>query len=548
MVALPQALRELWRGTWVDSLALILVVGAVAAFFQKWVLDRRLRNTHYHGLADLLIYVHKPIAQGTPSSWVIHGLVSFLLALAGGVAGAEGVAIEWMQAIQMQVDSFSVKWFEQRRRTYVASIVAAAVGAAFGAPFAGLLLTFELGIGGRSLTAATSAMSAFLSYRWLSYHYSVPQIELHGVLPHFNLLDWRDWGGFLGVGCLAGVFGTGLMFMTRYTRESLSMLFRSADWLRVLVAIGLLFLVRWVSGQFHLPAEALMEQALWAKLSFRQLILISLSEFLTVCLLIGGVGSLGWMWPALSLGSVLGCCLLQVFAPGVVNLYGAAGLAGAVSFWAVLLNGPLSGAILAFELTQDFQFVLPVWVIGTLAIRIRDLLGVRPLLEYDLRARGQALFMGRSMGVMDSLMVKDAMVSDYSWVFQSESQAAVHARASQSLYPFLPVVDREGRFRGLLTTDLILFEAAPDRAEGVIAGKVLEAKDLVYRFGVKTPVVRPSDPLKTALPWFDEFPCIPVLGDDEKLQGLLFVSHVRLVYEREVGRRSFHFVPKETNE
>lgn len=76
-------------------------------------------------------------------------------------------------------------------------------------------------------------------------------------------------------------------------------------------------------------------------------------------------------------------------------------------------------------------------------------------------------------------------------------------------------------------------------------GKVVEAKDLVYQKGVKTPVVPIESDLKSVIHYFDEFPCLPVVQGDQHLVGLLFVSDVRLAYDREVSRRSFDFMPKD---
>jgi hypothetical protein len=37
---------------------------------------------------------------------------------------------------------------------------------------------------------------------------------------------------------------------------------------------------------------------------------------------------------------------------------------------------------------------------------------------------------------------------------------------------------------------------------------------------------------------FQDIPCVPVLNSDGQVEGLLFVHHVRLAYEREMARRS----------
>jgi hypothetical protein len=70
---------------------------------------------------------------------------------------------------------------------------------------------------------------------------------------------------------------------------------------------------------------------------------------------------------------------------------------------------------------------------------------------------------------------------------------------------------------------------------------LLGAKDLLYRSGFKTKTLKANDRLSSTTGIFEEVPCVPVLTDDGRVQGLLFVHNVRLAYDREVGRRSLTF-------
>jgi hypothetical protein len=107
----------------------------------------------------------------------------------------------------------------------------------------------------------------------------------------------------------------------------------------------------------------------------------------------------------------------------------------------------------------------------------------------------------------------------------------------------LPVVNSQGVFKGLLTVDMIesswLAESSNLRSPATPILKLMEAKDLVYRSGILLPTVRIHHPLSTVIDRFDDLPCIPVVGDDGKVLGLLFSFGVRLAYEREMARLSF---------
>jgi CBS domain-containing protein len=67
---------------------------------------------------------------------------------------------------------------------------------------------------------------------------------------------------------------------------------------------------------------------------------------------------------------------------------------------------------------------------------------------------------------------------------------------------------------------------------------LLEAKDLLYRSGFKVPTVKATDKLSSTTKLFEEVPCVPVLGEEGRVIGLLFAHNVRLAYDREVARRT----------
>jgi hypothetical protein len=70
---------------------------------------------------------------------------------------------------------------------------------------------------------------------------------------------------------------------------------------------------------------------------------------------------------------------------------------------------------------------------------------------------------------------------------------------------------------------------------------ILEAKDILYKSRANTLSARVDERLSAVQMHFDEVPCIPVLNDEQRVIGLLFVYNVRLAYDREVAKRSMSF-------
>ncbi|MGZ3709326.1 MAG: chloride channel protein, partial [Bdellovibrionota bacterium] len=531
------------RLAWVMSL-LVLGIGALGMMLQRFILDRRPGSRAYDGLADLFIHIHSPSAPDSPLRWALRGTISFALAFFGGAAGPEGAAIEWAQALALRMRARSSRWFEARRRTDASSAISAGVAAAFGAPFAGLLLPVELGIGGRTLSSVTSALAAFLFVRLINTFASIEGFDVSGALSGFNFQDWREWAASLALGALSGTVGAFIVRFVRYSQDSLLDLFQTQAWMRTMCGAILLFLVVLIYRQGHFPAPYLLEQVLWSKRSVGEVGILLFMGTLSLALVLSAFGTLGLLWPLFALGGFLGVLFYQAvlgnFVGDLQGFNAAMGLAGAASLWGAVLGAPLSGALIAFEMTQNLHILFPVLIAALTARFVRGLLRTPSLVDKDLEARGIRLIEGRSAAVLDGISVSEAMITDHETVHEQEPVSELYSRLLKSRYPFMPVISAQGTYVGLLTVDMVQDawqKQGPGTSNSPLS-KLLEAKDLLYRSGFQTRTIKSNDRLSATGGLFEDIPCVPVLGGDNRVLGLLFVYHVRLAYDREVARRS----------
>jgi CBS domain-containing protein len=144
------------------------------------------------------------------------------------------------------------------------------------------------------------------------------------------------------------------------------------------------------------------------------------------------------------------------------------------------------------------------------------------------------------------------MVRNFETVDERDSVRSCHEKIRSCHYPFLPVVDGHGRYKGLLTVDLIeevLFSQdseargsgsgdGPEHAHEKLAG-LLEAKDLLYRAGIPTAAVNFETSLADLSDRLRGNSCLPVVDSESRVVGLVFDHDVRQCYDREVARRSF---------
>jgi hypothetical protein len=403
-----------------------------------------------------------------------------------------------------------------------------------------------MGIGGRTSSVALAAMAAYLTSRGISALTMTKPFDFGGILAAFHLHGFAQFGQALAVAVICGLLGAAIIRFVRFFQEGLQ-LFRAHVWRRTLAGGILLCLVTLVHNPGHVPGAAIVEKVLWGQGTPHEVGLLIATQFLILASVLSGFGTIGVLWPTLALGSLLGFETHALLAGGIPAggaLPVSLSLVGGTAFWSALFGTPLAAAVAAYELSSNPEVLLPCFLAGMIALEIRRWLRTPALFDKDLEARGLSLLDGKSAKVLDALYVRDAMVTDHETVHEQEAVSELYSKILSSRYPFLPVVNSQGMYSGLLTIDMVqeAYQAAATQHKGgenrISLGKLLEAKDLLYRFRGKAPVIRSEERLSATAGMFGATPTIPVVSEDGKVLGLLFSYSVRLAYDREVARRS----------
>ena len=540
IVIAPQAIQAQFPSVNWASPLFLLGIGALAIFLYGRERLKKSEELTGSGLSDLLLYVHSPLSQDSHLKWLVRAVISFLLVLCGGRAGAEGASVEFLHGVHLKWRSSATRWFEQRRRSQVGSVLAASLASAFSAPFAGLMFSVELGVGGRTVSIFLSSILSFLTTRILQSVFHLPILDLRTSFGEVHLLSGKEWVGVFILASVGGLLGVFLLGFIRYAQGGFQSLFRGRIGWRVFAASVLLCSVLWVSRVSFPSSGVLLDHLVWAKPQASELFVLGLAQVLSLSLLVSGFGTIGWLWPLFTLGSLFGVVLHSVFLHPFVVFSLPSVLLGAVVLWSAVLNTPLTCALIVFEMTHNVYILIPALVAGGMASWIAQRVCRSLFFEKLFHSQPFSLRGGRSSRVLESISVKDAMVTDFEVILDNESISELRVRMFRSPYPFFPVVNHEGTYQGMLTLDTLL-----EIEEGAFLGSFLEAKDLLYRQGLTVPVVQSSDLLASTVGFFESVPCVAVVDESHKLMGLLFVYHVRLAYDREVTRRSLNFVPKE---
>jgi CIC family chloride channel protein len=233
------------------------------------------------------------------------------------------------------------------------------------------------------------------------------------------------------------------------------------------------------------------------------------------------------------MGAMLGTAYGQLVHwgfPEYVGPAGAYGLVGMGAVFAAAARAPITAVIIIFELTGDYQIILPLMFAVALATSIANLLSRDTIYTLKLWRRGIDVTRGRGPNLMQILTVGQAMQPVPKALPQERPLAEVVARFAHENIDALPVADAEGRYLGTVLAREVE-QSLRDNATDITAGQAAQ----------ETPVLTASQTLEQALVELvrSNTPGLPVVdGAHRALVGWLSHRDVLRLYSERAERRS----------
>ena len=408
---------------------------------------------------------------------------------------------------------------------------AAGIAAAYNAPIGGALFALEVILGNFALESfgpivVASAIGTVISRRLISAYpaYTPP--------PHTTLASgWELWH-YLAMGVGIGIASAVLIVTLRETERGFRRL-PIPVWTRPVLGFALVGLIGvfypHVFGNGYDTTNDLLRE----ELPLQLIVVLPALKLIATALTAGSGGSGGLFTPTLFIGSALGYTYgawcheafpLTTSTPGAYALVGMGAMVGGTT------QVPLSAIMIIFELTGDYQIILPLMVACTGAVVTSRLLHRESIYTEALVERGVRLGGRMEELVMDMIQVRDLMRASAAPVNELETVTVVLKRMLEEGRKELFVVGEDGRLSGSITLgDLADPMRNPDAAQ------VLRAKDVMY---TDLPVLTENDRLSEAIGrWSqvsrDRLPVVDSL-ETRRLVGELSAGDIMALYSQEV--------------
>jgi CIC family chloride channel protein len=458
-------------GLWV---ILIPVIGGILVGFMAKYGSSKIKG---HGIPEAMEAVMISRSRIAPRVAILKPISAAIAIGTGGPFGAEGPIIQTGGAVGSLVGQlFHTTGSE--RKVLLACGAAAGMSATFNTPIAGVILAIEL------LLFEFKARS-FIPLVVASTLATAVHMQLLGAGPMFAVRT-MDFGVprvlpfYLALGVICGLAAVAFSKSLYWVEDQFDKLPVDELWWPAIGALGLGIIGYFVPRVLGVGYDTIGD-ILNADLGFRLLLVVMVAKAVALVVSLGSGTSGGLLAPMFMSSAALG----GVFAMGVDQTVpsarlspGAFALVAMGAVFGAAARAPFSFIIFAFEITRDYNSVLPLMLVTVIADGIAILLMPRSsIMTEKLERRGLHIHQDYEADVLEQVRVSETMDSEVPCVAGDMPVGELAERIARqepevSRHQALVILDPDNQLAGIITRGDVLRALAKDPT-GVMT--VLEA-------------------------------------------------------------------------
>lgn len=446
--------------------------------------------------------------------------LSALFSIASGAAiGREGPIVQLSSMLASLLGRI-LRASIVRLRLLVACGAAAGIASAYNAPITGALFVSEIVLRTLSMESFGPLVFASVVATLTTRHFlgSAPIYQI-ATLPEARGGGW-EMVLYIGLGVLGGLVAPIFLRLLRKS-ESLFSQLPGPLFLRLAaggVVVGLLAIIRpEVCGNgYSVVTGILHNQYAW-----KLLVLIFALKLLATTATFGSGAVGGVFTPTLFMGA----CIGNLYAAGIAAIWPAHTfslveftLVGMGALLAATTHAPLMAMIIIFELTLDYQIILPLMIACVLAHAISRAFEPKSIYAHPLKDKTADVFALR----LSDMAVAGIMKEEPSKVTETARFNEISRRFIESRFNNLYVVDSHGIFKGGISLhDIKSYLHDPNLSSLVIASDIMQST---------FPTISAKADFMEALRQFSEYEGerLPVTAADGRLVGSLAKADLML--------------------
>lgn len=482
-----------------------------------------------HGVPEVMEAVALRGGRIRPRVVLAKMIASGVCIGSGGSVGREGPIVQIGSALGSTLGQW-LRVDQRRLKTLVGCGAAAGIAGTFNAPVAGALFAVEIilgdfGVSQFSPIVISSVAATVVSHRFLG---DFPAFQI----PLYSLVHPLELFAYAGLGILAA-FVALLFISALYTTEDLfeRLAFPLLRPLLGGVLVGVIGI--WVPHVFGVGYDSITN-ALKGAVPLTLLLVLVVCKITAVSITLGSGGSGGIFAPSLFIGAMLGGAvgtIMHAIWPAATGDPGAYALVGMGAVVAAGTHAPLTAIVIIFELTSDYEIILPLMISCIIATLLATRIQRASIYTLKLMRRGVDIDGGRAVNVLAPIPVREVMRPEVLKASLGDRLVSLVAKLLERPGATIFVTEDGDRLAGIITTDQLtpVMQDASTLDSLVIAADVMVTEDV--------PIVSPDDSLANVMRLLGAHKgSIPVV-DGTRLVGAIWPEDVIGRYNTEVFKR-----------
>ncbi len=409
-----------------------------------------------HGIPEAMEAVLFNRSRIAPRVAILKPISAAIAIGTGGPFGAEGPIIQTGGAVGSLVgQAFHTTAVE--RKVLLACGAAAGMSATFNTPIAGVILAIEL------LLFEFKSRS-FIPLVIASTLATAVHMQLLGLGPMFHVspMDFaipRGLPFYLLLGAICGLAAVGFSKLLYWVEDQFDKLPFDEMWWPAIGALGLgiigFFVPRVLGVGYDTIGDILNGQLAW-----KILLVVMLAKAAALAVSLGSGTSGGLLAPCFMWSAALGGIFAMVsnhFLPGVHLSPGAFALVAMGAVFGAASRATFTFIIFAFEITRDYNSVLPLMLVSVIADGVAMLfMPDSSIMTEKLARRGLRVHQDYETDALSQARVADTMEQELPTVPAGTTVGALAERIAQhdpavARHEALLIVDEAGKLAGIIT-------------------------------------------------------------------------------------------------
>ena len=428
----------------------VIVVPAIGGILVGLITRYIAGEAKGHGVPEVMESIALHGGKMRPRIVLFKALASALSIGSGGAVGREGPIIQVGSGAGSTVGQL-LRLDKDQVKILVGCGAAGGIAATFNTPVAGIIFALEiilLELKSRSFISLV--ISAFfattVSRLFLGSH---PAFEI----PAYSFVSLYEIIFYLVLGILAGLTAILLIRLVYDTEHFFENKISIPSHLKPALGGLLVGLIGYFLPQVFGYGYGTISKLLNQEILLTTILLLFVFKIIAFVLTIGSGASGGIFSPSLFIGAALGAAfgwLINTPYPEITAPIGAYALVGMAALFAAVSRATFTAIIIIFELTLDYNIILPLMFSCVIADLIAWSFSPDTIYTKKLSMRGVKISQDMQASQLDILQVGDVMNISYG-SNQKDSVASIHERFVEGHYNMTCVVDDQKNLKGMIT-------------------------------------------------------------------------------------------------